>query len=449
MPFPETDEAPPRRPAAHEIPSSLFTQIFALVLVTVAVAQLINLALLAVLPPDPPRTVPIGALSDAILARDEAALTFTRVPVAPPRDSDNSPALRRLETDLANLLGRDPADVTVRVTDVQGRRFVEVYPHGGKGEPEPALIGHFLVGVRQKDGWLLVEPRDQNPFNMREKRFLLLFISSAFIMLPAAWLFARRLARPFEQFADAAERIGRDPRALPPKVEGPEEVERAAEAVRQMQQRLQAYVTDRTQMLGAIAHDLRTPLTRLAFRLETLDGPERERMRADVAEMEAMVKATLGFARADSQPPERQRLELGSLVEKVADDLAETGHRVSAEVKDMLVVEGDVGELRRLISNLLENGEAYGHRARARVWKDGGHAVVDIEDEGPGIPEAELERVFEPFYRLERSRSRETGGTGLGLSVVRSIARAHGGDVELMNRRQGGLRARVILPLAA
>ncbi len=430
------------------MPSSLFTQIFALVLATIAVAQLFNLLLLAVLPPDPPRTAPLGALAEAILQRNETLLTFSRMPVPPPTGTDRSPAVLRIEEDLADRLGRNPEDVRVGVTAVQGRRFVQVYPNKGSGKPEPALIGQFQVGVRQGDGWILVQPRNSSPFDTRERRFLLLFILSSFIMLPAAWLFARRLAHPFEQFADAAERIGRDPRALPPRVDGPEEVERAAEAFRQMQQRLQAYVTDRTQMLGAIAHDLRTPLTRLAFRLETLDGPERERMRGDIAEMEAMIKATLGFARADSAPAERQRLELGSLVEKVADELAETGHRVTAEVLDPLVVEGDPLELRRLVSNLLENGEAYGHSAHARVWRDGGLAVIDIDDEGPGIPEADLDRVFEPFYRVERSRNRETGGTGLGLSVVRSIARAHGGDVELSNRRNGGLRARVLLPLA-
>lgn len=436
-----------QRPPAHAVPSSLFTQIFALVLATIAVAQLINLLLLAMLPPDPPRTVPLDALAQAILERDETALIFGRMPVPPSQDSQRAPAILRIEASLADRLGRNPQDVRVGVTAVQGTRFVEVYPRVG-GQPEPALIGHFQVGVRQGSGWTLIEPRNSSPFDTRERRFLLLFIISSFIMLPAAWLFARRLARPFEQFADAAERIGRDPRALPPRVQGPEEVERAAEAFRQMQQRLQAYVTDRTQMLGAIAHDLRTPLTRLAFRLETLDGPERDRLRGDVVEMEAMVKSTLSFARADSKPAQRQRLELGSLVEKVADDLAESGHRVSAEAVDTLVVEGDPVELRRLVANLLENGEAYGSSAHARVWRDAKLAIVDIDDEGPGIPDAELERVFEPFYRLERSRNRETGGTGLGLSVVRSIARAHGGDVQLSNRRSGGLRARISLPLA-
>ncbi|WP_199555579.1 ATP-binding protein [Sandaracinobacteroides hominis] len=435
------------RPAPHEIPSSLFTQIFALVLATVAVAQVVNLLLFVLVPPDPPRTVPLSALARAIEERNEKALVFRTVPVAPSGAAADGPAAKRLSAELAIRLNRSPEDVAIALTDIQGRKFVEVYSEDG--EAQPALLGHFEVGLRQTDGWTLVEPVDRGLFDTREQRFMLLFLASAFAMLPVAWIFARRLARPFEQFADAAEALGRDPRAHPPLVEGSAEVERASDAFRQMQQRLQAYVTDRTQMLGAIAHDLRTPLTRLAFRLEALDSRERDKLRGDVAEMEAMVQATLGLARTDSQPTERQRLELGSLVEKVADDLAETGRKVSAEVLDTLVVEGDALGLRRLVSNLLENGESYGGSAHARVWRDGELAVIDVEDEGPGIPPAEQERVFEPFYRIERSRSRETGGIGLGLAVVRSIARAHGGDVVMENRRSGGLRARVTLPLAA
>jgi signal transduction histidine kinase len=418
------------------------------VLATVAIAQLINLSLLAVLPRDPPQTVPIRALAQAIQTRNEAALTFTLVPVAPTSRANEPAPIERMRLLLADELGRNPEDIVLRVTATQGRRFVELYPRDGRGAPEPALLGHFQVAIRQGDGWVVAEPRARSPFDTREKLFMLLFLVSAFIMLPVAWLFARRLAKPFEQFADAAERIGRDPRALPPRVNGPEEVERAAEAVRQMQQRLQAYVVDRTQMLAAIAHDLRTPLTRLSFRLESVDGPERDRMRADVAEMEAMVKATLGLAKADNAPTERQRLDLGSLVEKVVDELAETGRAASSDVQETLVVDGDQLELRRLVSNLVENGLNYGGKVHVRVFSDGAYAVADVEDEGPGIPQAELEQVFEPFYRLERSRSRETGGTGLGLSVARSIARAHGGDVELSNRRSGGLRARLSLPMA-
>jgi signal transduction histidine kinase len=417
------------------------------VLATVAIAQLINLVLLALLPPDPPRTVPVTALAEAILTRNERALIFQRVPVAPFQPATAGPGAARVEAELAGLIGRIPAEVALDMSAVQGRKFLELYPKAG-GAPVSAIQGHFRVAVRERDGWLLAEPRDQRLFATRERQFLLLFLLSALAMLPIAWVFARRLADPIERFADAAEKLGRDPRATPPGVDGPAEIERAAQAFQQMQQRLQAYVTDRTQMLGAIAHDLRTPLTRLAFRLESLPEAEKVRLRGDVAEMEAMVRSTLSLARADNEPVNRQRLDLGSLTEQAADDLALTGRRITADATDMLVVDGDPGELKRLLTNLMENGETYGGEVSARAWRGDGLAVIDIDDRGPGIPESELERVFEPFYRLERSRSRETGGTGLGLAVVRSIARAHGGDVVLSNREGGGLRARVTIPLA-
>ncbi len=439
-------EPKPRLPA-HEVPSSLFTQIFALVLATVAVAQIINLLLFALVPPDPPRSVSLGQLASAIERRDTRILTFRTVPVAPGSGGADNPAAKRLAGELAVRLHRGPEDVSIALNNLEGRKFVEIYTGTG-GDPEPALLGHFQVGVRQAEGWLLAEPLKRGLFDTREQRFMALFLASAFAMLPIAWIFARRLAQPFEQFADAAEALGRDPRAKPELVDGPAEVERASEAFRVMQQRLSAYVTDRTQMLAAIAHDLRTPLTRLAFRIEALDEPKRGQLSGDIKEMESMVQATLGLARTDSQPTIRERLELGSLVEKVADDLALTGRKVSAEVLDTMVVEGDPIELRRLVSNLLENGESYGRSANARVWRDDKLAVIDVEDEGPGLPRGEHEQVFEPFYRLEPSRSRETGGIGLGLAVVRSIARAHGGDVILENRKAGGLRARVTLPLA-
>ncbi len=429
------------------MPSSLFTQIFALVLATVAIAQLINLALLAALPPDPPRVVPVSELATAIRVGDARALRIRRLPSPPFSPGQAGPGATRMEADLARRLGRSPADVAIDMSEVQGRKVVEYYP-AGSSTPEAALQGQFRIAIHDTDGWLLVEPADQRLLATRERQFLLLFLLSALAMLPIAWMFARRLAQPFERFADAAEAIGRDPRAPAPEVRGPAEVERAADAFRQMQKRLQAYVTDRTQMLGAIAHDLRTPLTRLAFRLEALDDGNREKLRADVQEMEAMVQSTLGLARADSQPVERQRLELGSLVEKAAEDLAVTGRKVSAEALDTLIVDGDPVGLRRLFTNLLDNGETYGKRAHARAWRDGEMAMVDVLDEGPGLPPGEEERVFEPFYRIERSRSRETGGTGLGLSVARSIARLHGGDVVLSNRKGKGLCARVTLPIA-
>jgi signal transduction histidine kinase len=170
-------------------------------------------------------------------------------------------------------------------------------------------------------------------------------------------------------------------------------------------------------------------------------------MESDIDQMEEMISAALRFVRDESRPAERTPLELSSLLESLCDEMAETGAKTEVESGEKVVLEGDPMGLRRLFSNLLENAVKFGGRARARVFREGSTAVVEIDDDGPGIPPADKEKVFEPFYRREPSRSRQTGGIGLGLAVVRSIARGHGGDVDLVNRDGGGLTARVLLPL--
>ena len=199
-------------------------------------------------------------------------------------------------------------------------------------------------------------------------------------------------------------------------------------------------------MVAAIAHDLRTPLTRLRFRIEQAPDELRAKMAQDLDEMEEMVSAALAFVRDASRPGRREPMELYSLLESLADDLAETGADVAVEGERKIIIIGDPMALRRMFANLLENAGKFATRARVKVGRIGAEALVEILDDGPGIPEAELERVFEPFYRREPSRSRQTGGIGLGLAVVRSIARAHGGDVVLRNAEGGGLAAEVRLP---
>jgi signal transduction histidine kinase len=222
----------------------------------------------------------------------------------------------------------------------------------------------------------------------------------------------------------------------------------AVRAFNVMQNRLARYVEDRIAMVGAIAHDLRTPLTRLRFRVEQVPEDARAKMEADIAEMEAMVTGVLAFVRDATRKAEHRPLELSSLLESLADDMSETGLDVSIERAERVVLDGDPLALRRLFNNLLDNAIKFGRRARVRVYPDGGAAVVEIEDDGPGAPEAELDRLFEPFYRCDYSRSRETGGgIGLGLAVVRSIARAHGGDASLIGCEGRGLTARVRLPI--
>ncbi|QMW24486.1 HAMP domain-containing protein [Sandaracinobacteroides saxicola] len=433
---------------------SLFARILLLVLATLAVAQGINLAVLTLVKPPPILSIGLTSIAIGIESGGTRGANgrLSYVPDDKPRpfDPQDGAAGPLLAGTLARQLGLPQGNVILDLDRQQNGKIVHLIPRDAAANAplEPALVGHFVISVKRPDGrWLIVQPKNRGLLESWEQQFLLLFLAGAVLMLPAAWLFARRLAEPFRALAAAADRLGRDPSAPPPRIDGPIEVQRAAHAFTQMQQRLRAYVDDRTQMVGAIAHDLRTPLTRLAFRIENLDEPQRDPMARDVAEMEAMVAATMAFVRGANEVRERQRIELGSLVERVADDMAITGRRVQADAEDRLVVEGDPVNLRRLFNNLFDNAEKFGASARARAYRDGRFAIVDIDDDGPGLPQGELERVFEPFYRTERSRNRETGGIGLGLSVVRTIARAHGGDVLLENRTEGGLRARVTLPL--
>lgn len=221
----------------------------------------------------------------------------------------------------------------------------------------------------------------------------------------------------------------------------------AAVAFNEMQERLRRYVQDRTAMVGAVAHDMRTPLTRLRFRIEAAPEPLRSKIIADIDQMDAMIASAMAFVRDASDPVERRKLELVSLVESVADEMSETGLQVTAQGEGPVVIHGDPIAMRRLVTNLMDNAVKFAGHARARVYADAGSAVLEVDDDGPGVPEHERERVFEPFQRGEPSRSRATGGTGLGLAVVRSVARAHGGEATLENRIEGGLRATARLPL--
>lgn len=254
----------------------------------------------------------------------------------------------------------------------------------------------------------------------------------------------RRLRRLQEAGQDIA--AGDLKRRMPSSGQG-DELDMFAGTVNYMMGEVERLMAEVKTSSDTIAHDLRTPLTRLRFRIESLPDDQKAKMSADIDQMEEMISAALTFVRDASRPGERTPLELSSLLESLCDEMAETGASTEVESGEKVVLEGDPMALRRLFSNLLENAVKFGGRARARVFRDASNAFVEIEDDGPGIPPSDREKVFEPFYRREPSRSRQTGGIGLGLAVVRSIARGHGGDVDLVNRAGGGLTARVQLPL--
>jgi len=308
------------------------------------------------------------------------------------------------------------------------------------------LIGGFEAGLRLPDGtWRIVRPAPSR-IDRWPLEALSWLVASLLVVTPLAWFLARRLSEPIAQFASAAERLGKDPRAEPVQLIGPPEIRSAAEAMNTMQSRLQRYVEDRTTMIAAIAHDLRTPLMRLTLRLRNVPEDIRSAAQRDIRDMEEMLEAALSFSKDLFQSPPRERLSLFALLQTVVEEMADQGSDVTLGMAGDVTLLADRSGLRRLLNNILANAVAYGERAHVVLTVTAEAAIVEITDDGPGVPEAELERVFAPFYRVEGSRNRATGGTGLGLSSARAIARAHGGDIVLESRAEGGLSVRVLLP---
>ncbi|MQP77212.1 HAMP domain-containing protein [Stenotrophomonas sp. MYb238] len=278
-----------------------------------------------------------------------------------------------------------------------------------------------------------------------------LFLSLLALAIAAlAYGVARIASSPLQRLADAATELGQDLQREPLQVDGPQEVRRAAEAFNAMQQRLQRHLGERTQMLAAITHDLQTPLTRLRLRLENVaDEPLRERLVADLAAMQALIREGLELARSAESAEQRVALDLDSLLQSVAEDAVEAGHQVEFEQGCGAVLRLRPLAMHRLFSNLVDNAVKYGHAARIRAEIRDGQVQVRIRDRGPGLAPDELEAVFAPFLRLETSRSRQTGGAGLGLTIARTLAEKNGATLVLRNHPDGGLEAVVAWPSPA
>ncbi|MBV9839951.1 MAG: HAMP domain-containing histidine kinase [Sphingomonadaceae bacterium] len=313
---------------------------------------------------------------------------------------------------------------------------------------DPLFFNTVLVGVEQPDGrWQLLRSPPRPWLSQWQKRFLLWFATSAILMLPVAFLFARRITRPMRRFATAVETLGHDPDAPPVPVEGPAELRLTAQALNTMQQRLQDYLAERTAMIGAIAHDLRTPLARIAFRIEGAPEAVRSPVQADIEQMRAMVAATIGYLRSGAGVGERAAIDLAPLVARVAAHAREMGGSVApVTAQGRCVVTGDALALERLVQNLVDNAVKYGGGAELELACAEGLVRLQVIDRGPGIAPELIERLFRPFERGEPSRSRATGGLGLGLAIARAIAVAHGGTLQAMNRNGGGLEMVCMLP---
>jgi len=439
----------------------IFAQVIGLLTTVLALAILISVIVVLSSPAPPQSRQSPGAiaaiLSGSATASEQAEFSLDRIAEGP-TDNFLDPEERELRDAIAKLMRVPAEDVRAVLRSggparqgQGGATIGDVRPPPPNLNPfrNPRKTEHFSVSLRQQDGtWLTVSGRDDLLLDPWQRRALLWFLGTAVVVALLGYGFAKRIAAPIIHFSAAAERLGRDPNAPALELQGPAEIVAAANALNEMQERLRRYVDDRTAMIAAITHDLRTPLTRLRFRLEAAPEPMRAKAVADIEEMEAMVGATLEFVRDATRPGARHRLELRSLLESIADNMADTGHDVIVEPGTGVIVVGDPVALRRLFANLLDNAVRYGDRARVSIAVSDGEAIVSIDDDGPGMPGAELEQAFEPFYRSERSRNRETGGVGLGLAVVRSIAHLHGGQVDLTNLPAGGLRATTRLPLS-
>jgi len=313
--------------------------------------------------------------------------------------------------------------------------------------PAPAgvvLISGFEFGAQLPDGRWLVMRQGRNWAEIGWIARAALVIGGTLLVLSVlAILFARRLTQPIRSFSDAVQAVGVNPQSEPVREEGPQELRGAARAVNTMQARLRALIADRTKTLAAVAHDMRTPLMRLRLTAENAPPEQREKMAKEIAEVEALVASFIAFARDDPAEEARVRLDLSALLQSIADDNEQAGRPVTYEGGEArLVITGQSLGLKRVFTNLVENALKYGASARMTSRLEDGVVIVDVIDDGPGIPSDQREKVFEPFVRLNEEGTR---GAGLGLAAARSIARAHGGDIAILDSEQGAL-VRVTLP---
>lgn len=386
----------------------------------------------------------------------------------------HSPTLRIMVTEAAwppagaasGSWGRRHARaLRTELPDLGGRQLeIQTYGHW-RGPPAPRVQGpsrnsdgdllHSRAKARisvalESGGWIhfIVAAR---ALSLRwALRTVFWMAAATVVILAISFWVTFRLTRPLRRFSEAAERIGTDVRSPPLRVDGSRELRNAARAFNRMQERLRHLVDDRTMMLAAISHDLRTFLTRLRLRAEFIaEKDQYDKALADLDDMQSMLDSTLAFARDDAADEPRTSTDLVALVQSLCDDLADAGQAVTYAGPDRVLVTCAPRAVKRAIHNVLSNAIKYGREAAVRISSDEHGVTVDIADRGPGIPADQREAAFRPFHRLDASRSRESGGSGLGLAVARSVARRHGGDVVMSDREGGGLIVSLRLPRTA
>ena len=382
---------------------------------------------------------------------------------APEQTTENWPTVQfrqRLVRQLGNdyplhvAVSDQPTDINLRgMRGFEGRHMGNMQGMGmgrgmGMGMAPPDTFA-FLAQVKLKDGtWVTFENRVDDEV-LTDYYPLLLTLAVLLVSVLLVSLFAVRwVTRPLTMLAQAADNLGGDINQPPLPETGPTEARHAAHAFNTMQVRLKRFIEDRARLLTAISHDLKTPITRMRLRTEMLNDEEiRKSYTRNLDEMQAIATETLDFLRADDAHEPLQPIDVCALLETLRDDAAELGQEIEIATCQLQPYPARPLALKRCIGNLINNAVQYGGNVEVSASETDDTLMITITDSGPGIPEQQLEAVFEPFYRLETSRSRETGGTGLGLSIARNIALSHGGDLRLENRPEGGLKAILSLPL--
>jgi signal transduction histidine kinase len=392
-------------------------------------------------------------LRPSILRAADSPLVRFEVGPEPEASRDSAEADLVL-SQIRQILGEPDREVRadVHALSVAPLPMPDTMPAAMRPMHEAMMAGHtdpieLTLSIRLAAGdWLNVRTMFHRPGPQLSPQALLPLLLMAVAVALVAWWTAQRVVGPMRALAVGADRLGRGRDADPLPMTGPSEVRETTQAFNRMKDRLTRFVNERTHMLVALSHDLRSPLTAMRLRIEMLDETEDSiRLKALVEEMQAMVEATLEFARGVTRAEPAAEVDLAVLLGDLVGDIG--GDRATLAASQPLPATIRPQALNRALRNLIDNAVRYGGVAKVTLTQEPGMAVITIADKGPGLPDDQLEAVFEPFVRLEGSRSRDTGGVGLGLAIARTIIQAHGGTVLLRNAVDGGLEAVVRLPI--
>ena len=378
-------------------------------------------------------------------------VTLSTAPLLPPTVADQNNAAIAIGNVLAEELKSWAQQIRVRLPGSDAAAPMMPGPHVMMMDGGMHVMGSWRdlqVSVLLNDGqWLSFATMVPKTGPAVSWQFIVSMALMGLVVLVVSIWAIGRVTAPLAAFAQAATALGKNLKAEPVRESGTREVRQATRAFNDMQTRLIRLIEGRTRMLAAISHDLRTPLTLLRLRVESApECEDREKMLATINEMNGMIGSVLDLARSNASLENRRPMDLTALVESIVDDMKDAGFPVTMQPSSGVIYECYGAALKRAVTNLIDNAVKYGRTARVAICEVPTLLKIIVEDEGPGIPEHELSRVTEPFYRVEESRSREGGGAGLGLAITVSVIEAHGGELKLANRREGGLRAEVRLP---